>query len=127
MVTSSAFGASVQAWDYIKYFHDVGAWFGYDETIVNEQAFQKLKPELQQALLDASHRAEVRGWIMSFDAHETEKARLVENGMEIVTPSTEFMDELREVTKVQTQEWIDKVGENARIIIGRYNELKARK
>ena len=127
MVTSSAFGASVQAWDYVKYFNDVGAWFGYDETIVNEQAFQKLKPELQKALLDASHRAAVRGWVMSFEANESEKERLAENGMEIVTPSKEFIDELRKVTKIQTQEWMDKVGKNARIIIDRYNELKARK
>jgi TRAP-type transport system periplasmic protein len=127
MITSSSFGASVQAWDFVKYFHDVGAWYGYDETIVNERALQKLKPEHQKAVLDAARRAEVRGWVMSYEANEQDKTRLVANGMEIVKPSPQFMDELREVTKVQTDEWIKAAGADAKAIITRYNELKARK
>jgi TRAP-type C4-dicarboxylate transport system substrate-binding protein len=127
MVTSSSFGASVQAWDFVKYFHDVGAWFGYDETIVNERAFQKLKPEVQTAVLEAARRAEVRGWVMSYEANELDKQRLVSNGMEIIKPSPQFMDELKTVTKVQTEEWVKAAGEDARKIIARYNELKGRK
>ncbi len=127
MVTSSSFGASVQAWDFCKYFHDVGAWFGYDETLVNERAFQKLKPDVQRAVLEAARRAEVRGWVMSYEANEADKLRLVSNGMEIIKASPQFMEELRAVTKIQTEEWIKATGEDGKKIIARYNELKSRK
>lgn len=127
MVTSSAFGASVQAWDFIKYYNDVGAWLGLDETIVNEREFRRLKPELQKAVLDAAARAEVRGWIMAVEADEREKAKLVANGMRIVPKNPQFMEEVRKVSQQLKDEWVKAAGPDAQKILDRYETLRNRK
>lgn len=127
MVTSSAFGASVQAWDFVKVYNNVGAWLGIDETIINERAFQGLKPEFQKAILDAAAKAEVRGNVMSMTADDTAKRELEANGIILATPTDEFMAEVREVSKTMIDEWIKKAGPNAQKIVDRYNELMSRK
>jgi TRAP-type transport system periplasmic protein len=74
MVTSSAFGASVQAWDFVDVYNGVGAWLGLEETLVSERAFQRLAPEVQQAVLEAAQRAAVRGMAMAIEADQIAKS-----------------------------------------------------
>lgn len=127
MVTSSAFGASVQAWDFVKVYNDVGAWLGLDETIVNEREFRRLKPEHQKAVLDAAARAEIRGWVMAYEADEREKAKLIANGMRVVPKNPQFMNEMRVLSQQMKAEWIKATGPDAQRIIDRYEELLKRK
>ena len=125
MITSSAFGASVQAWDFVPVFNDVGAWLGFDETLLNEDAFQALSPEHQQAVLDASQRAAIRAQAMSFEANNQAKAELAANGVEIEAASEQFMQQLREAASPIIQQWADTVGEDGHAMLERYEELKS--
>lgn len=127
MITSSAFGASVQAWDFVKIYNDVGAWLGLDETIVNEREFRRLKPDHQKAVLDAAARAEARGWVMAYEADESEKAKLIANGMRIVPKNPQFMKEVRQVSEQMKVEWVKAAGPEAKKILDRYEELVKRK
>lgn len=124
MVTSSAFGASIQAWDFVEYYNDTRAWLGLDELVVNEGAFQRLSPKVQKAVLDAAARAEQRGWKMSEEANETAKEELVKNGMTIVTPSDAFMNAARKAAAPMVDEWIAAAGADAKAIVDEYNKLR---
>lgn len=126
MVTSSAFGASVQAWDFVDVYNDVGAWLGLEETLVNEEAFQSLSPEHQEVVLEAAARAEVRGMAMSIEANTTAKEELASHGVVIESPSEEFMAQLREVAEPIIEDWAETVGPDGRAVLDRYYELRSR-
>jgi TRAP-type C4-dicarboxylate transport system substrate-binding protein len=124
MVTSSAFGASIQAWDFVEYYNDTRAWLGLDELVVNESAFQRLSPKVQKAVLDAAARAEQRGWKMSEEANETAKQELAKNGITLVTPSDAFMNAARKAAAPMVDEWVAAAGADAKAIVDEYNKLR---
>ena len=124
MVTSSAFGASIQAWDFVEYYNDTRAWLGLDELIVNEGAFQRLSPEMQQAVLDMAVQAEERGWKMSEMANETAKKELAKNGVTIATPSDAFMDAARMAAAPMIEAWVDAAGADAKKIVDEYEKMR---
>jgi TRAP-type C4-dicarboxylate transport system substrate-binding protein len=124
MVTSSAFGASIQAWDFVEYYNDTRAWLGLDELVVNESAFQRLSPKVQKAVLDAAARGEQRGWKMSEEANETAKQELAKNGITLVTPSDAFMNAARKAAAPMVDEWVAAAGADAKAIVDEYNKLR---
>jgi TRAP-type C4-dicarboxylate transport system substrate-binding protein len=124
MVTSSAFGASIQAWDFVKYYNDTRAWLGLDELIVSERAFQSLSPKAQKAVLDAAARAEKRGWKMSEEANESAKKELAKNGITIAMPSDVFMDAARKAAAPMIDEWVAAAGPNAKAIAAEYDKMR---
>ena len=124
MVTSSAFGASIQAWDFVEYYNDTRAWLGLDELIVNERAFQRLSPEVQQTVMDLAAKAEERGWKMSEMANETAKKELAKNGVIIATPSDAFMEAARMAASPMIDNWVEAAGADARKIVDEYNKMR---
>ncbi len=124
MVTSSAFGASIQAWDFVKYFHDTRAWLGVDEILVNERAFQSLSPKAQQVMLEAAAKAQERGLRLGKEANDASKKILADHGVVLVEPSAEFMKAARAATATMVDEWIEKAGPEAKAIVEEYNRLR---
>jgi len=124
MVTSSAFGASIQAWDFAKYFHDTRAWLGINEILVNERAFQRLSPKAQKVILEAAATAQKRGVRLGKEANETAKKTLAQNGITLVTPSKQFMNAAKSATATMVEEWIKEAGPDAKVIVSKYNKLR---
>lgn len=120
MITSSAFGASASAWDYVDVFNDVQAWFGYDQIVMNIRSFQRLPEDLQQVVLDAAARAAERGLQMSKDAHVSEMGTLEKNGMTVLEGNSEFIDAAREATAPIIEDWIAKVGPKGEAIVSEF-------
>jgi TRAP-type transport system periplasmic protein len=127
MITSSAFGVSNQAWDFVKNFLDIGAWLGMNQVFINERAFQSLKPEFQKVILDAAAKAEVRGRNMSIEANEVSKRLLTKNGMNVYLPSPEFLRDVKSLAAPMNQEWIKAVGGDGKKIWDKYQELRPKK
>lgn len=123
MITSSAFGASASAWDYVDVFNDVQAWFGYDQIVMNIRSFQRLPEDLQQVVLDASARAAERGLQMSKDAHVSEMGTLEKNGMTVVSGNPEFVEAARTATAPIIEDWVEAVGPKGEAIV---SEFRAR-
>lgn len=110
MLTSSTTGVATQAWDYAKYFIDLQATHSKQTIIVNQQAFKGLPQDIQAAVLKAAATAEKRGWEWSSKEGEETKARLVKEGMTIITPDEKFIAELRKVGAALAQEWEKRAG-----------------
>ena len=116
MVTSAATGVRTKAWDFANHFYDTQAWLPKNMIIVNEQAFNRLPEDQQQALRDAAAAAEERGWQMSREAAAQTTEELAAN-MEVHEPSEQLMSEVQAIGEQMAQEWVQDAGEQGQQIV----------
>ena len=121
MITSPSTGANSKAWDFVEYFTDIQAWVPKNIVVVNKAAFDKLDADVQAAVLKAAANAEARGWEMSMKETAEQIAILKENGMNIVTPSAELMDGLKQVGSAMLEEWKVDAGADGEALLQAYN------
>jgi TRAP-type C4-dicarboxylate transport system substrate-binding protein len=110
MYTSPQTGIDSQAWDFTQHFMNVGGNFSMNVVIVNQDAFDGLDPDFQNALLEAADQAEQRGWKMSKEVTAEQIGILEEHGLTVSEPSPEFLAELQKVGNTLTEEWVEKAG-----------------
>ncbi|PWG62928.1 TRAP transporter substrate-binding protein [Sediminicurvatus halobius] len=120
MITSPTTGVNSKAWDFVDRFYDIQAWLPKNMVIVNREAFESLGEAEQAAVLEAAAAAEERGWRMSREEAEAQKAALAENGMEVVTPSDTLREQLAEIGRTMTEEWLEDTGADGEAIIEAY-------
>ena len=121
MITSPSTGVSSQAWDFVSHYIDTQAWLPKNMVFVNTRAFEALSGDQQQALIEASAEAELRGWEMSMAETEEKIAALKENGMQVSQPSETLARELREIGETMTKEWQAQAGDAGAAILSAYN------
>jgi TRAP-type C4-dicarboxylate transport system substrate-binding protein len=110
MITSGSTGVDTMAWDYSKYFYDIRAMHNKSVTIVNEKAFKSLSPALQKVVMNASARAETRGWAMAATSGDETAAILKSKGMLVEPGSPALVNGLREIGAKLTDEWVKRAG-----------------
>lgn len=122
MITSPSTGANSKAWDFVDRFYDIQAWIPKNMIIVNEAAFEALPDSQQQAVMEAAKAAEKRGWKMSREEARAKKQILSDNGMQVLEPSDELMEGLREVGETMTDEWLEDAGADGGAILEAYRQ-----
>ena len=122
MITSPSTGADSKAWDFVEYFTDIQAWVPKNIVVVNTRAFQRLEPEIQQAVLTAAAAAEKRGWEMSRKETEEQITVLKENGMKVVEPSEELMAGLKKVGEQMLVEWKNAGGADGEALLQAFGQ-----
>lgn len=120
MITSPTTGVNSKAWDFVDRFYDIQAWLPKNMVMINREAFAELSEAQQEAVLEAAAAAEERGWQMSREEAESQKAALEENGMEVVTPSETLREELAEIGRTMTEEWLEDTGADGEAVIEAY-------
>jgi TRAP-type C4-dicarboxylate transport system substrate-binding protein len=110
MFTSAQTGVDTSAWDYSRYFADVGGMRARNFVIVNARAFRGLDEATRNAVTAAAGRAATRGLEFAKAAEGEMVGRLRDRGMRVTQPSEAFIAELREVGARQTQEWAQRAG-----------------
>ena len=122
MYTSPATGVDTQAWDYTKYFVNVGGNFTMNVVIANERSFRRLDQATQKVVMDAAAEAETRGWKMSQDVTSEHLKLMAEKGMIITAPDARFRAELEPIGATLTAEWLKKAGQAGEQIIAAYRK-----
>ena len=122
MLTSPTTGVDSQAWDFVKYYYDVQAFVPKNMVIVNQRIFDRLDDKTKQALLDAAAKAQARGWQMSKEETERNVAILKERGMRVNPPDPKLAQQLNDIGKAMTEEWIAKAGTDGKAIIEQYRK-----
>ena len=122
MYTSPATGVDTQAWDYTKYFVNVGGNRTMNVVIVNERSFQRLDAATQKVVLDAAAEAEKRGWKMSGEVTVEQLKLMSDKGMTITVPDDKFRAELEPIGKALTAEWLKKAGAAGEQIIAAFRK-----
>lgn len=120
MITSPATGVDTQAWDFVKYYYPVNAMTPWNLVVVNERAFNRLSKDEQQAVLTAAKTAQTRGWKMQAEETDLLVETLRKNGMTVVEPSEQLMQQLRKIGEQLTDEWVQAAGEDGKKIMSQY-------
>ncbi len=120
MITSPSTGVSSQAWDFTNYYTDTQAWLPKNMVIVNTSALEGLPEDQQSALMEAAKAAETRGWEMSRAETEEKIATLKENGMTVTQPSEELSQQLAEIGRTMTDEWLAEAGDEGAKVVEEY-------
>jgi TRAP-type C4-dicarboxylate transport system substrate-binding protein len=105
MITSPSTGANSKAWDFVSHYTDIQAWVPKNVVVVNKRSFRKLDKDVQKAVLAAAAKAEARGWDMSRQETAAKVKILKENGMTIVSPSSQLMDGLKGIGSKMLANW----------------------
>lgn len=122
MITSPSTGANTKAWDFVSHYTPINAWVPKNIVVVNKAAFDALSAGTQKAVTEAAAAAETRGWEMSKTETATKTAILKENGMIVVTPSSELLSGLKDIgTKMQV-DWAASASSEAKEIAAAYKK-----
>lgn len=124
MYTSPQTGIDAQAWDFTKYFTNVGGNRTMTFVVANERAFRSLDPKLQQAVLDAAARAEARTWRQSDEITEEQLQLLVQKGMIVVKPTPELQATLDRIGGMLVQEWLKIAGPRGEEVIRKFQAAR---
>lgn len=117
MITSSSFGVSNKAWDYLGYFYDTQAWLPKNFIVVNKRMFAGLDKDVQKGLLAAARNAETRGWDMSAASNDEAKKTLAKNGMKVSAPGANLKAGFEAIGKTMSDEWAKEAGKEGLSII----------
>lgn len=120
MITSAVTGVENQVWGQIKHYYEINAWFPKNIVFVNAQAFNALKPAVQQSVLKAAQEAEARGWAMSRDVAMASTDELKAKGMKVDRIPADFEAELKRMGEKFSREWVRSVGNEANNIFVPY-------
>ena len=120
MFTSAQTGNSVSAWDYTRYWYNVGGMRTRNAVFVNTRAFAALDEATRAAILRASATATTRGRQMAIEAETVMADRLRQRGIQTPAPSDQLMGELRAIGETQTQEWVQRAGAEGQQMLDRY-------
>jgi len=121
MITSPSTGVGSKAWDYVSHYTDIQAWVPKNIVVVNKRAFRKLDKSVQDAILAAAAKAETRGWDMSRKETAAKIKTLKDNGMIIVTPSSDLMMGLKSIGAEMLGNWKTSSGAEGAAILKSYN------
>lgn len=120
MITAPATGVDTQAWDFVKHYYAVNAMVTWNIVFANKKAFERLEPDVREALLSASAEAEKRVWKTAGQISDELVGILKSNGMAIHQPSPQLKAELRKIGETMADEWVAKAGADGKQIIDAY-------
>jgi TRAP-type C4-dicarboxylate transport system substrate-binding protein len=127
MLTSSATGMDLRAWDFVSHFYDVRAFIPKNIVIVNERAFQRLPEAQRHALMHAGERAERAGWELSWALTGYQTRMLARRGVTVVQDiDPRLRRELTDVGQQITEEWLARAGKEHAQIIETYLDGQSR-
>jgi TRAP-type C4-dicarboxylate transport system substrate-binding protein len=122
MITSAITGVDSQSWDFAKYFYDVGALNNKNLVFINTKVFEGLDKKTKDMILEASAKAETRGWEMSAKANAASLKTLAEKGMKVEKPNEKFYGELKAIGEKMIQEWLEKAGPDGKAFWESYRQ-----
>jgi TRAP-type transport system periplasmic protein len=120
MFTSAQTGVSVSAWDYTRYWTNVGGMRTRNVVFANARAFAALDEPTRAAVLAAAERAAARGKEMAKEGEVRMAERLRERGVQTPPPGDALMAELRAIGETLTQEWAQRAGPEGQQMLERY-------
>lgn len=122
MFTAPQLGISLQAWDFIKAYTEVGSHVPMNLVIINEAAFKRLPPDAQRALLAGAARAQKRGWQLARANTDAQKKTFADKGMIVTKAGAKLMAQLEPIGRTLLTEWLQKAGPDGDAIIKAYRQ-----
>jgi TRAP-type C4-dicarboxylate transport system substrate-binding protein len=123
MITSAQTGVDTSAWDFSRYFYDVGMMYVRNAVFVNTRAFNALDEATRNALREAAAQAAARGLDLSQTSERSMAERLRAQGMLTPEPKPELIAAMRGFGERMAQEWAQKAGPEGQAALERYRAM----
>ncbi len=123
MITSAQTSVDTSAWDFTRYFYDVGMMYVRNAVLVNSRAFATLDEPTRNGMREAAARAAARGPGLAQASERTMTERLRAHGMLTPEPSPELVAALRGLGERMAQEWAQKAGPEGQQVLEHYRAL----
>ena len=123
MITSAQTSVDTSAWDFTRYFYDVGMMYVRNAVLVNSRAFAALDQATRNAVREAAGQAAARGPGLAQASEKTMTERLRAHGMLMPQPSAELVSAMRGLGERMAQEWAQKAGPEGKQALERYRAL----
>lgn len=126
VLTSTPTAVDAKFWEVLDYYAPVNITMATDLVTVNLNEFNKLDEETQEKILQAAK--EVEDWMWEAVAEQDREMESIsaENGITIVAPSQEFLDDLSEITNDIREDWLRKAPAAAKEIVEAFNNQVGR-
>ena len=105
--TSTQTAVDAKFWEVLNYYTPINISIGHHMFCANLDAFNALDKETQQILMDVAQEEEEAMWAISRGVDEKAIAMCVENDMEVIEPTSEFLSNLREKADIFVEKWIE--------------------
>jgi TRAP-type C4-dicarboxylate transport system substrate-binding protein len=122
MMTSPATGVDTHAWDYVKYYYDARVFIPQSFVLANKHLFALLSPAVQEAVLEAGQRAEVRGWKFARSHTRALIETLVAHGMLVQALPPILASELKGLGDTLITDWLQKTGVAGQQLLDAYEK-----
>ena len=122
--TSSVSGVDGKFWEFLKVAHATNHTWSSQMVNVSLDAWAKIKPEHQKAIIEVANKLEPEFWAVSLKADTDSTAKLKANGMDVVSVPPEMMKELRARTKPQMEAFFKKVPASKAPVMAYLEEVK---
>ena len=107
--TSAVSGVDGKFWEFLKVFHATNQQWSSEFVAINNDIWKKIKPEHQKAIGDLAKKLEPEFWDAAFQADKDSAKKMVDNGMQLVTPPAAMMADLRKRTAHLLDDFMKKV------------------
>jgi TRAP-type transport system periplasmic protein len=124
MFTSNATTADLKGWDYIKFAYETNAWYPLNITFVNKGIWAKLSEKDRKVILDASAKAEERGWGMEVEETRTKTKLLKDNGVAVVVPPPALLKEFQAAGRTMLADWKKKAGADGAKLLAEFEKRR---
>ncbi|MBI2306292.1 MAG: TRAP transporter substrate-binding protein [Rhodocyclales bacterium] len=121
LLTSATSGVEVRAWEFLKHYYDVRAWYPKNVVVANAQALAALPAADRQALLDAAAAAERRGWQASRSQDGADRGQLAAHGLRVDNVSPEFAAALQRAGESLVRAYLRSAGSDVLDVLLAYN------
>jgi len=122
VTTSSSSGVDGKFWEFLSHCNQFHWQSASNMVNVNLDAWNKLKPEHQQAIEELARKLEAQFWAAAIEEDEKKLATLAENGVKISKPSPELRAQLVAVAEPMWAEFIENVPQ-AEAVIANYRKM----
>ncbi|MBO0903161.1 TRAP transporter substrate-binding protein [Jiella sonneratiae] len=122
MMTSPSTGVDSKAWDFLSNYYTLNAWLPRNMVIVNEQAFEGLPKEAQDAVEKAAAEAETRGWQASEEETKRTTDLLKQNGIKVEEPSDDLKQGFKKIGETLTEAWKNEAGDDGAKLLEAYKK-----
>ena len=107
--TSSVSGVDGKFWEFLKFFHQTNHSWSSEIVTINNDTLKKISSANQKIMIDLAKKLEPEFWASSLQANTDSNKRLIEGGMQLVTPPAAMMADLQKKTAPMIAEFYKRV------------------
>ena len=124
MVSSGSTGYDRKVWESLTHFYEVDAWLPRNYVMVNKGVWEGTDDSVKNVIKGCASIAEYAGNYRSKEYTGFTLNGLRAGGMTVGPASEGLVNELKEIGKTMTAEWLENAGEEGKAIVDAFNAMQ---